>query len=203
MKVLIVNGQENTDKSVFSCKLAKYLSKDNKVLITSLKRDDKNIEDVFCVDDMITYDITDYFLNYANLNKIIVKHDGIDIILSPLLEDKYKIKKDDIEKLLNQLDYDFVIVQNAKKEFFDSAKSVYIINGKDFTIDQSDYFFLDNVDDDFDDREFDFLRANHSKYLGFVKNNDYDEIIKRFLNDETKAIGKLSFFEKLKKKLGK
>ncbi|MDO4661762.1 MAG: hypothetical protein Q4B36_01340 [Tissierellia bacterium] len=206
MKTILINGAENIGKTIFSVKLAQRLAQSNKVLLISLRRQKNNIEDYLDIDDMITYDITDYFLKYAKLDKVITSVCDLDIILSPFVEDKYKIEKEDIDKLLDKIEYDYLIVDDGDSNLFSDYISILITDsGYDKEINE-DYFFVNKVDSSFDDRYYDFIINNKDKYLGYESlKNDYDFkiIIDNLLNEDTKKVDKLSIFEKIKKKFRK
>lgn len=206
MKTILINGAENIGKTIFSVKLAQRLAKSNKVLLISLKRQKNNIEDYLDIDDMITYDITDYFLGYAKLDKVITRVCDLDIILSPFVEDKYKIEKEDIDKLLEKIDYDYLIVDNGDSNLVNDYISILITDSNYNKEINEDYFFVNKVDSSFDDRYYDFIIKNKDKYLGYENlKEDYDfkNIIDNLANQDTKKVDKLSIFEKIKKKFRK
>ncbi|MCI5839748.1 MAG: hypothetical protein SOZ89_04210 [Peptoniphilaceae bacterium] len=205
MKKYLINSINNINTANFSTTFAKSIEKEKKVLLISLLRKETNIEDFFENDGMITYDLADYFLGYTQKNKIITKvNDNIDIILSPLIEEKFKPDKKNLQDLLEDLDYEFIIFDGADFSLFDDGIKVFATD-ENLVMEDSDYFYIDNVDSYFSDRKK-FIEINGitSKYLGFnKKNDDYTEIVQNLLSESEKKVSKLSFFEKLKEKFGK
>ena len=107
MKVYIINSSEEKDRVKFAVSLAQRLKKKGKTLLISTQRQEVNIEDFFGKDGMITYDLADYFLDRIAFEDVLVKDEGLDFIIGPLLDDKYEIKKEDMDKLISQEGYDF------------------------------------------------------------------------------------------------
>lgn len=208
MEVFLINSNNNSNLS-FINEFSKKLSKNKSVLLLSFTRDkNENIEDLFDMGGMITYDICDYFLDLVGLEKIIRKTcENIDFAIAPLINSKYKIKKEDISNLLGKINYyDVLIVNGLDKELIDDKKVIQIINESEINEDlDSDYFFIKTYDKYFDIREYrDEIFAKSSKYLGLKsKDTSYENIISNLLDDKNENIEKIGFFEKLKKKLAK
>ena len=86
----------------------------------------------------------------------------------------------------------------------ENKKEIKILNEDEIDSDiSSDYFYIENDDKYFDIREKrEQIINKSSKFLGLkTKNNSYDSIISNLLEDKEESIGKIGFFEKLKKKL--
>ncbi len=203
MKVYVINGPKAIGKTDFSVNLAEYLQQNNKVLLLQGKRaTTSNIEDYFQKDGMITYDLADYFTGLAPLERVLVhENDNLDFIISPLLEDKYQINGEDINNLLNNISYDFVVIDGVDKNLISNKTSVDIIGENDLAlVNDSDAFFINKVSDDFDIRNHkDTIDAKSSKYLGTVKNGEYfKNVIENLIAGNEVEIPKLGFFEKLK-----
>ncbi|WP_262122475.1 hypothetical protein [Anaerococcus sp. Marseille-Q5996] len=203
MKVYVINGPKAIGKTDFSVNLAEYLQQNNKVLLIQGKRaTTSNIEDYFQKDGMITYDLADYFTGLAPLERVLVhENDNLDFIISPLLEDKYEIKGEDINNLLNNISYDFVVIDGVDKNLISNKTSVDIIGENDLAlVNESDAFFINKTSDDFDIRNHkDTIDAKSSKYLGTVKNGEYfKNVIENLIAGKEVEIPKLGFFEKLK-----
>ena len=203
MKVYVINGPKAIGKTDFSVNLAEYLQQNNKVLLLQGKRaTTSNIEDYFQKDGMITYDLADYFTGLAPLERVLVhENDNLDFIISPLLEDKYQINGEDINNLLNNISYDFVVIDGVDKNLIASKTSIDIIGENDLaSVNDSDAFFINKVSDDFDIRNHkDTIDAKSSKYLGTVKNGEYfKNVIENLIAGNEVEIPKLGFFEKLK-----
>ena len=203
MKIYLINGENNIGKTDFAVNLAESLAVNGRVLLTSFFRDPKsNIEDYFKKDGMITYDISDYFLGLIDLDKAIVnENNNLDFIISPLVENKYELRIEDVYKLIDAVDYDVLIIDNLNFNI-NQAIRVDIISADDVAKDlHSDYFFVNKVNDSFDPRNYRTeLLAKESKYLGFVKENEYfKDIIDRLINEKAEDIEELGFFEKIKK----
>ncbi|MFO3665111.1 hypothetical protein ACCQ41_02435 [Anaerococcus sp. ENR0831] len=203
MKVYVINGPKAIGKTDFSVNLAEYLQQNNKVLLLQGKRaTTSNIEDYFQKDGMITYDLADYFTGLAPLERVLVhENDNLDFIISPLLEDKYEINGEDINNLLNNISYDFVVIDGVDKNLIANKTSIDIIGENDLAlVNDSDAFFINKVSDDFDIRNHkDTIDAKSSKYLGTVKNGEYfKNVIENLIAGNEVEIPKLGFFEKLK-----
>ncbi|WP_394022798.1 hypothetical protein ACF3NF_06880 [Anaerococcus martiniensis] len=203
MKVYVINGPKAIGKTDFSVNLAEYLQQNNKVLLLQGKRaTTSNIEDYFQKDGMITYDLADYFTGLAPLERVLVhENDNLDFIISPLLEDKYQINGEDINNLLNNISYDFVVIDGVDKNLIANKTSIDIIGENDLAlVNDSDAFFINKVSDDFDIRNHkDTIDAKSSKYLGTVKNGEYfKNVIENLIAGNEVEIPKLGFFEKLK-----
>lgn len=204
MEVFLINSNNNLD---FIDEFSKKLSKNKSVLLLSFTRDkNENIEDLYEMGGMITYDICDYFLDLIDLDKIIVKAcENIDFIIPPLLNPKYQIKKEDISKLLEKINtYDYLIINGLDESLIDEKKEIQIISENQIKEDiKSDYFFINSYDKYFDIREYrDEILGKSSKFLGLKeKDSSYDKIISNILEDKSEGIQKIGFFEKIKKKL--
>lgn len=208
MQVYIINGKENSEKTEFSAILAKKLSEKSKTLLVGTKRNkDKNIEDIFNKDGMITYDICDYFLEYTSLEKIINKeNENLDFIISPFLEDKYEIKNEDILKLLENLQYENFIFDGLDQSLIEDKISLDLIGQDEISKNlSSTYYLIVGADDDFDHRLFkEELLNKSSKYLGYVnKNGSYNNILDNIINQRVQNIENIGFFEKIKMKFRK
>lgn len=208
MEVFLINSNIESDLD-FIKEFSKKLSENKSVLLLSFTRkENKNIEDLYDMGGMITYDICDYFLDLVGFEKIIRKTYGnIDFAIAPLINSKYKIKKEDISNLLEKINYyDVLIVKGLDKDLIDDKKVIQIIDeskiNENFV---SDYFFIESNDKYFDVREYrDEIFAKSSKFLGLKsKDTSYENIISNLLNDKNENIEKIGFFEKLKKKLAK
>lgn len=206
MNVFLINSK-NHNELKFIKELSNELSKDKSLLLLSFKRNkNENIEDLFDMAGMITYDICDYFLEIVGLDKIIRTYkENIDFAISPLVEDKYKIKKEDINQLFEKIsNYDYLIIYGLDPNLLENKKEIKILNVEELDSDiSSDYFYIENDDKYFDIREKrEQIINKSSKFLGLkTKNNSYDSIISNLLEDKEESIGKIGFFEKLKKKL--
>lgn len=206
MNVFLINSK-NHNELKFIKELSNELSKDKSLLLLSFKRNkNENIEDLFDMAGMITYDICDYFLEIVGLDKIIRTYkENIDFAISPLVEDKYEIKKEDINQLFEKIsNYDYLIIYGLDPNLLENKKEIKILNVDELDSDiSSDYFYIENDDKYFDIREKrEQIINKSSKFLGLkTKINSYDAIIFNLLEDKAESIGKIGFFEKLKKKL--
>lgn len=203
MKAYVIKGENGIGKTDFAVNLAEYLQKNGKVLLIQAKRNaNSNIEDFFQKDGMITYDLADYFSSLAGLEKIIVHEtDNLDFIISPLLEDKYDLTSEDLNKLLSEVSYDYVILDEVNPEFLTEKTTVEIIsqNQVNSTI-TADTFFINKADEDYDIRnDKQAIDGKSARFLGTVKNGQYfKDVIENLVNGNAVAIAKLGFFEKLK-----
>lgn len=203
MKAYVITGENGIGKTDFAVNLAEYLQKNGKVLLVQAKRNaNSNIEDFFQKDGMITYDLADYFSSLAGLDKIIVHEtDNLDFIISPLLEDKYDLTSEDLNKLLSEVSYDYIILDEVNPDFLTEKTTVEIIsqNQVNSTI-TADTFFINKADEDYDIRnDKQAIDGKSARFLGTVKNGQYfNEVIENLVNGNAVAIAKLGFFEKLK-----
>lgn len=203
MKVYVIKGENGIGKTDFAVNLAEYLQKNGKVLLIQAKRNaNSNIEDFFQKDGMITYDLADYFSSLAGLDKIIVHEtDNLDFIISPLLEDKYDLTSEDLNKLLSEVSYDYIILDEVNPDFLTEKTTVEIIsqNQVNSTI-TADTFFINKADEDYDIRnDKQAIDGKSARFLGTVKNGQYfKNVIENLVNGNAVAIAKLGFFEKLK-----
>lgn len=203
MKVYVINGPKAIGKTDFSVNLAEFLQQNNKVLLLQAKRaTTSNIEDYFQKDGMVTYDLADYFIGLAPLETVLVhESQNLDFIISPLLEDKYDITGEDINNLLNSVNYDYVIIDGVDKNLVANKTSIDIIGENDLNlVNDSDAFFINKTSEDFDIREYkDTIDSKSSSYLGSVKTGEYfKNVIENLVADRAVEIPKLGFFEKLK-----
>ncbi len=203
MKVYVINGPKAIGKTDFSVNLAEFLQQNNKVLLLQAKRaTTSNIEDYFQKDGMVTYDLADYFTGLAPLETVLVhESQNLDFIISPLLEDKYDITGEDINNLLNSINYDYVIIDGVDKNLVANKTSIDIIGENDLNlVNDSDAFFINKTSEDFDIREYkDTIDSKSSRYLGSVKTGEYfKNVIENLVADRAVEIPKLGFFEKLK-----
>lgn len=206
MEVFLINSNIESDL-YFIKEFSKKLSENKSVLLLSFTRkENKNIEDLFDMGGMITYDICDYFLGLIDLDKIIVRAcQNIDFAIPPLLNSKLDIKKDHISKLLEKLNtYDYLIIDGLDESLIDSKKEIQIINENQIKEEiKADFFFINSYDKYFDVRDYrDEILGKSSKFVGLrEKDSSYDKIISNILDDKSEEIQKIGFFEKLKKKL--
>ena len=203
MKTYIINGKEGIGKTDFSVNLAEYLQKTGKVLLLQTKRNpNSNIEDYFQKDGMITYDIGDYFSSLAPLEKVIVhENENLDFIISPLLEDKYIFRGEDVEKLLGEISYDYLVIDNLSSDLIKDKIIIEIIDTDSLDKEiEGDYFFINKASEDYDIRnDKNTIEAKNKRFLGLVKNGQYfNEVIENMLEDKKIEIPKISFFEKIK-----
>ena len=203
MEIYLINGKNNIGKTDFAVNLAERLSEEKRVLLTSFFRSEKlNIEDYYKKDGMVSYDISDYFLGVCELERVIVRENAnLSFIIAPLLEDKYEFRVDDVYRLIDELDYDVLIIDNLDLAIKDAIK-IEIVDKDDLDKDiHADYYFINRMDDNFDPRVIkDKLLGKSSKYLGFVKENEYfKKIIDNLLKGEAEPIADLGFFEKIKR----
>ena len=203
MKAYIVKGEKGIGKTDFSVNLAEYLQKNGKVLLLQGKRNaNSNIEDFFQKDGMITYDLADYFSSLTSLDDIIVHEtDKLDFIISPLLEEKYDLNSEDLNKLLSEVSYDYVILDDVNPSLLENKTLIQIISKDQVsnTID-ADAFFINKIDDSYDiRRDKQVLDGQSARFLGTVKDGEYFKgVIENLVNENAVAIPKLGFFEKLK-----
>lgn len=203
MKAYVITGENGIGKTDFAVNLAEYLQKNGKVLLVQAKRNaNSNIEDFFQKDGMITYDLADYFSSLVTIDKIIVHEtDNLDFIISPLLEDKYDLTSEDLNKLLSEVSYDYIILDEVNPDFLTEKTTVEIIsqNQVNSTI-TADTFFINKADEDYDIRnDKQAIDGKSARFLGTVKNGQYfNEVIENLVNGNAVAIAKLGFFEKLK-----
>lgn len=203
MQIYLINGKNNIGKTDFAVNLAERLSQDKKVLLISFFRDEKsNIEDYFKKDGMISYDISDYFLDICGLDRVIIKENAnLSFIIAPLIEDKYEFRIDDVYKLIDKIDSDIIIIDNLDLTI-NGAKKVEIIGKDDLDKDiHSDYYFINQVDESFDPRPLkDKILGKKATYLGYVKKNDYfKQVIDNLIEEKTETVEDLGFFEKIKR----
>ncbi len=203
MKAYVITGENGIGKTDFAVNLAEYLQKNGKVLLVQAKRNaNSNIEDFFQKDGMITYDLADYFSSLVTIDKIIVHEtDNLDFIISPLLEDKYDLTSEDLNKLLSEVSYDYIILDEVNPDFLTEKTTVEIIsqNQVNSTI-TADTFFINKADEDYDIRnDKQAIDGKSARFLGTVKNGQYfKDVIENLVNGNAVAIAKLGFFEKLK-----
>ena len=206
MEIFLIKSNKQNDLK-FIEDFSKTLSKNKSVLLLSFTRNKgENIEDLFDMGGMITYDICDYFLGLIDLEKIILNPlENIYFVISPLINSKYQVKKEDISKLLDQIkSYDYVIIKGLDENLLDDKKEIQIINEDEIEDDfKSTYFLVESDDKYFDIREYrEKILEKPSKYLGLnKKDSTYEKIISNILEDKNEEIQKIGFFEKLKKKI--
>ena len=206
MEVFLINSNIESELD-FIKEFSKKLSENKSVLLLSFTRNkNENIEDLYDMGGMITYDICDYFLDLIDLDKIIVKAcENIDFAIPPLLNSKYQIKKEDISKLLEKINtYDYLIINGLDGSLIDDKKEIQIISENQIEKEiKADYFFINSYDKYFDIREYrDEILGKFSKFLGLKEDGStYDRIISNILEDKSEDIQKIGFFEKIKKKL--
>lgn len=206
MEIFLIKSNKQNDLK-FIEDFSKTLSKNKSVLLLSFKRNKgENIEDLFDMGGMITYDICDYFLGLIDLEKITLNPlENIYFVISPLINSKYQVKKEDISKLLDQIkSYDYVIIKGLDENLLDDKKEIQIINEDEIEDDfKSTYFLVESDDKYFDIREYrEKILEKPSKYLGLKKKDStYEKIISNILEDKNEQIQKIGFFEKLKKKI--
>ena len=206
MEIFLIKSNKQNDLK-FIEDFSKTLSKNKSVLLLSFTRNKgENIEDLFDMGGMITYDICDYFLGLIDLEKIILNPlENIYFVISPLINSKYQVKKEDISKLLDQIkSYDYVIIKGLDENLLDDKKEIQIINEDGVEDDfKSTYFLVESDDKYFDIREYrEKILEKPSKYLGLnKKDSTYEKIISNILEDKNEEIQKIGFFEKLKKKI--
>ncbi|MDU5504307.1 MAG: hypothetical protein E6073_04055 [Anaerococcus vaginalis] len=206
MEIFLIKSNKQNDLK-FIEDFSKTLSKNKSVLLLSFTRNKgENIEDLFDMGGMITYDICDYFLGLIDLEKITLNPlENIYFVISPLINSKYQVKKEDISKLLDQIkSYDYVIIKGLDENLLDDKKEIQIINEDEIEDDfKSTYFLVESDDKYFDIREYrEKILEKPSKYLGLKKKDStYEKIISNILEDKNEEIQKIGFFEKLKKKI--
>lgn len=206
MEIFLIKSNKQNDLK-FIEDFSKTLSKNKSVLLLSFTRNKgENIEDLFDMGGMITYDICDYFLGLIDLEKITLNPlENIYFVISPLINSKYQVKKEDISKLLDQIkSYDYVIIKGLDENLLDDKKEIQIINEDEIEDDfKSTYFLVVSDDKYFDIREYrEKILEKPSKYVGLKKKDStYEKIISNILEDKNEEIQKIGFFEKLKKKI--
>lgn len=205
MNIYIIEGKEKVGKTQFSTLLANKLSQNNKTLLIGVNRSkNSNIEDYYNKDGMITYDLCDYFLDYVDLKTIINEADNkLDFIISPFVENKYEIKKEDIENILANIDYDNVIFDGIDSKLLDQKTRIKIISEHEIKeYFDCDYFFINKVKSNFDQRIFkENITSKSGKYLGFVnENGSFNNVLDNLLSQKEASIPNIGFFEKIKMK---
>lgn len=208
MKIYIVNGKERVGKTEFSTLLADRLTQDGKVLLVAVNRSKNNsIEDYYDQDGMISYDLCDYFLEYIDLDGVINKKDDkLSFIISPFVKDKYQIKKEDLENLISKVSYDYLIFDGLELDLDSPFERIQIIEKEDLEKNlDSDYYFLNKMEADFDQRLFkEELLNKKAKYLGFVNlNGSFNRVIENLVNKKEAQIENIGFFEKIMMKFKK
>lgn len=206
MKVYIINSSEEKDRVKFAVSLAQRLKKKGKTLLISTQRQEVNIEDFFGKDGMITYDLADYFLDRIAFEDVLVKDEGLDFIIGPLLEDKYEIKKEDMDKLISQEGYEFLVIDKINPDLVSEKKSVLLVEeGKFPTSIKEDSFFIREVSSSYDIRlHKEKIEAFGKNFLGEVKaTEEFDGVVDNLINENYQIVPNLSFFEKLKLKFSK
>lgn len=203
MKIYVINGKQGIGKTDFAVNLAEHLQKMGKVLLLQGKRNGiSNIEDYFQKDGMITYDIADYFQDLAPLEKILVhESDNLDFMISPLLEEKYSFNSQDMNRLLSEVTYDYVVIDEIAPNILANATTIEIISQDDTSNSiNADNFFINKVSNSYDIRnDKEILDAQNSRFLGTVKEGEYFKaVIENLLAENAIEIPKLGFFEKLK-----
>lgn len=203
MQIYLINGKNDIGKTDFAVNLAERLSENKKVLLTSFFRDENsNIEDFFKKDGMVSYDISDYFLKICDLDRVIVnENNNLSFIIAPLVEDKYEFKVDDVYNLIDEVESDIIIIDNLDLKIKDAIK-IDIISKEDIDKDlNSDYYFINRVDESFDPRPLkDKLEGKKSKYLGYAKEDEYfKKVIDNLLLGQAEPIEQIGFFEKIKR----
>lgn len=207
MKVYIINSSEARARVSFAIALAKSLKKDGKTLLISTKRNDVNIEDYFGKDGMISYDLADYFKEVYSFKDVkCQEEENLDFIIAPLLEGKHEISKEDLQRLVKEEAYEYIVIDKLDLNLIDEKKSVKII--KIDQVDESieeDSFFIDEVDENLDIRLFkEKIETKGKIFLGKRRANEvYDKIIDNLINGRNTSVASLSFFEKLKMKFKK
>lgn len=203
MKIYVINGKQGIGKTDFAVNLAEHLQKLGKVLLLQGKRNGiSNIEDYFQKDGMITYDIADYFSGLAPLDKVLIhESDNLDFIISPILEEKYSFNSQDVNNLLSEVTYDYVVVDDVAKNILPNATSIEIIGQDDVASQLSaDNLFINKASKAYDIRnDKDTIDSIESRFLGEVKEGEYFKpIIENLLAENAVEIPKLGFFERLK-----
>lgn len=207
MKVYVINSSVDKDRAKFSTSLANRLKEKGKTLLVSSKRSESNIEDFYGKDGMITYDLADYFTDLASFDDVCVKEDDrLNFIIAPLLSNKHDIVKEDIEKLIKEGDYKYIVFDKLDLDLIQDKKSVFIVEENKIPASiKEDDFFLNGVGADFDTRMYkEKIESIGKNFLGEVELGDgFDKIIDNLLNDNYVVVPNLSFFEKLKMKFSK
>ena len=207
MQVYLVKGEGDLRLDFIKNLASKLAGKEKTLLLSFHRSKNKNIEDLFNMAGMISYDISDYFLEYIKLDKLITKgNDKTHFIIPPFLENKYEFKKEDIDSLIKNLsDYDNIIIDGLDSKLLDKKKTIRVIKSNQISESiKSDYFII-NAKDDFDPRlKRDEILGKDSKFLGIKKdNNDYGKILKNLKEEKKEDIGKLSLMEKIKMRFTK
>lgn len=207
MKIYLINSTRDKDRVKFATSLANRLKEKGKTLLVSCKREESNIEDYYGKDGMITYDLADYFTGLIGFEDVCVKEDkNLDFIIAPLLNDKYKIEKKDIEKLSKIDSYKYLIIDSLEPDLIANKKSVLLVEDNKLPANiKEDSFFINGVESDFDPRLIkDKITSYGKNYLGDVKLGEgYDKVIDNLINDNYVLVPDLGFFEKLKMKFKK
>ena len=122
-------------------------------------------------------------------------------MISPLLEDKYVYTSEDMNKLLSEVNYDYVVIDDVAKNIIPDSTSVTIASSDllESPID-SDVFFVNKVSDTFDIREYkDIIDTSKAGLLGTVKESEYfSDVIQNLVNENQVEVQKIGFFERLK-----
>ena len=122
------------------------------------------------------------------------------------LEGKHEISKEDLQRLVKEEAYAYIVIDKLDLNLIDEKKSVKIIkiDQADESIEE-DSFFIDEVDENLDIRLFkEKIEAKGKIFLGKRRANEvYDKIIDNLINGRNTSIASLSFFEKLKMKFKK
>lgn len=203
MKKYLIKGNDETERTKFSVDLAEYLQNKGKVLLLQAKRTkNSNIEDYFKKDGTITYDIADYFVSLASLDKVLVsENDKLDFIISPLLEDKYEFTNEDFKNLFAEINYDYLILDGFSQNLLEDKVVIEIISQDQVNSQiDADAFFIDRVNDSYDVRlDKEAIDQKKAKFLGLVKNDEkFSSVIENLVNNTSVSVPKLGFFEKLK-----
>ena len=207
MKIYVINSDNEKYRLELLIALADKLKDIGSVLIFQSVRTNENLEEKLSKDGIITYDIADYFLEEASLDRVIINQEkNLDFAIAPYLKNKIEIKKSDIERLLKDIDYDYLIIDSLDLSLIDEKESIYIIDQNNIPESiAEDCFYIENVKDGFDDRYYkDSIEKLGKNYLGYKKREEsLDKIVDTIINKTYKKIDKLSFFEKMKLKFKK
>lgn len=208
MQVYLIKGQEDLKRTEFSSLLSKKLAEESETILIGINRNkENNIEDYYKKDGMIVYDLDDYFLGYCDFDRVVNKEsDKLSFIMAPLVEDKFEIKKENIDDILEKLQDKIIVFDELNEDLIDEKITISIIEDPEECKNLScDYFFIQTKDENFDPRIYreEIINAK-GKYLGFLNENEsYEKIFSNLLNDREKEVEKIGFFEKIKMKFKK
>lgn len=114
MRIVNFIGEKGCGKTLFSCNIARELSRRGKVVLIDLDMGKRQIPQVFDVEDEAVYDIYDFFIGNCKIEKALIEvEENLSVIAASFLPEKSSLSEENISRLIEEVDCDYLILDSS------------------------------------------------------------------------------------------